>query len=342
MTAQQKQFEDKNKNSAATVTTTTTPTAPVSAPPQANNSEIVSNINKWPASLKTFCAKVYQHFQSSLVLAEDQVTKYLQQRITDAFKLKSDLETGWECESMPSVEAIRKVAPLSNAQQQQLKHQAQLNIKKMNAARAAIQFKKQAQEINCFTPTKKPASTEGDVDEVPPKEKRVKKSRSSSSSSSSSPSRSSSSSSSSDKSGLAVSNNKANNKRKLVPVEVSSAASPQVSAQTVTHKLNGFGFANGGVKMTKKQRKNQAKLGKRLQQQQQQQQRFLSATNNNDKILLSRKSFQPTAQAYTKVYKSRASFKSTLEMAHVSWFWIIAWSSGFIKTIKVNVPQTDK
>ena len=78
------------------------------------------------------------------------MTKYLQQRITDAFKIKPNLETGWETEAMPNVDDIKKVAPLSNAQQQQLRHQANLNIKKMNAARAAIQFKKQSQEPNCF------------------------------------------------------------------------------------------------------------------------------------------------------------------------------------------------
>jgi hypothetical protein len=149
VTSQQKEFEQQQQQQQAS---SANATKPATANEQQHNgsAEIVSNINKWPTSLKNFCAKVYQHYQTITAVTEDQVTKYLQQRITDAFKIKSNLETGWETETMPSVDDIKKVAPLSNAQQQQLKHQANLNIKKMNAARAAIQFKKQQQEPNCF------------------------------------------------------------------------------------------------------------------------------------------------------------------------------------------------
>ena len=120
VTNQQKEFEQTTANKTET-----------QQQQQANGAEIVSNINKWPASLKSFCAKVYQHYQTITTVTEDQVTKYLQQRITDAFKIKPNLETGWETEAMPNVDDIKKVAPLSNAQQQQLRHQANLNIKKI-------------------------------------------------------------------------------------------------------------------------------------------------------------------------------------------------------------------
>jgi hypothetical protein len=135
--------------------------------------------------------------------------------------------------------------------------------------------------------------------------------------------------------------NKFNNKRKLVPFDVkfdkqvsshdgNSDAMDQSNSSSNGQFLNNFNSFNnynnnnnGGVKLTKKQRKNQAKLSKRMQQQQQQQQRFLNATTttntNNDKILLSRKTFnnQQQQQQFTKVFKSRASFKNIFDLAKV-------------------------
>lgn len=78
---------------------------------------------------------MYQHYQSITLVSEDQVTKYLQQRITDAFKVKQDLNIGWENEPLPDIIAIRKVAPLS---QQQIQRQKQLQQQRINEAKAAL------------------------------------------------------------------------------------------------------------------------------------------------------------------------------------------------------------
>jgi len=51
------------------------------------------------------------------------VTKYLQKRITETFKLKPDLNIAWESEPVPSLEEIRKEAPLSQQQIMQQKKQ---------------------------------------------------------------------------------------------------------------------------------------------------------------------------------------------------------------------------
>ena len=56
-------------------------------------------------------------------ISEDQVTKYLQKRITETFKLKPDLNISWQNEPVPDVNAIRKEAPLSKLQQEQAKKQ---------------------------------------------------------------------------------------------------------------------------------------------------------------------------------------------------------------------------
>lgn len=324
-----------------------------------NQSEIVFDIHKWPASLKSFCAKVYQCYQSITLVAEDQVTKYLQQRITDAFKVKQNLEIGWETELMPTVEQIKEVAPMSNAQQLQMRQQANINIKKMNAARAAangIQFKQQQQKPNAFNfnklnPNANKNTSNTPLTISPSKSDKRKKSRSSSSSSSSSTSSSRSSNSStsskatqkssSDSSfssfnlkkkgtdakstgGGIIFQNKFNNKRKLVPFEVSNPAankfSKQVSQAEPMDQNNGQfinnynSFNNNGVKMTKKQRKNQAKLSKRMQQQQNQ--KFsLNNNMNTDKILLSRlNSHKAPTVPYVKTYKSKSLFKSTIEL----------------------------
>lgn len=160
-------------------------------------SDIVYDIHKWPASLKNYCAKVYQHYQQITIVSEDQVTKYLQQRITDAFKQKQDLNIGWENEKIPDVIAIKKVAPLSQQQilqqkkQQQLKIQQQKQLEEqINAAKAKaseilakkIQEKTQLQEL----------VKQRRQEHLSASPLKKRKSRSSSSSSSSSSSRSSS------------------------------------------------------------------------------------------------------------------------------------------------------
>ena len=67
------------------------------------------DIHKWPLELKNYCTKVYQHYSKMMHVSEDQVTKYLQQRITETFKLKPDLNIAWQEEPVPDLEAIRKV-----------------------------------------------------------------------------------------------------------------------------------------------------------------------------------------------------------------------------------------
>jgi hypothetical protein len=94
--------------------------------------DIVYDINKWPSSLKDFCARVYKHYHTSTIVTEDQVTKYLQQRITNAFKLKPDLNVGWESEALPDIISIKKVAPFSNIKQQIQQKQANISANNMN------------------------------------------------------------------------------------------------------------------------------------------------------------------------------------------------------------------
>lgn len=68
-------------------------------------------------------------------ITEDQVTKYLQKRITETFKLKPDLNIPWQTEPTPSIEAIKKEAPLSQQQiLQQSKHAAALAAAKAKAS----------------------------------------------------------------------------------------------------------------------------------------------------------------------------------------------------------------
>lgn len=99
-------------------------------------SDIVFDIHKWPPALKNYCTKVYQHFQKVLNISEDQVTKYLQQRITETFKEKPDLNIAWYDEPVPEIEQIRQVAPLSQQQiMQQKKQEAAIAAAKANASR---------------------------------------------------------------------------------------------------------------------------------------------------------------------------------------------------------------
>lgn len=72
--------------------------------------DIVYHIEKWPDALKNFCARVYKQYAQSTQVSEDQVTKYLQKRITDAFKVRADLNTGWETEKIPEIYDIKQVS----------------------------------------------------------------------------------------------------------------------------------------------------------------------------------------------------------------------------------------
>lgn len=101
-------------------------------------SDIVFDINKWPNALKNYCAKVYQHYQNIKQVSEDQVTKYLQKRITDAFKIRSDLNIDWEKEALPEIASIRQVAPFSQYQIEQQKRQQQLVAQQIEAKRKQI------------------------------------------------------------------------------------------------------------------------------------------------------------------------------------------------------------
>jgi hypothetical protein len=75
-------------------------------------SDVVFDINKWPVALKNYCSKVYQQYAASTLVTEQQVTNYLQNRITQAFKLKADLGINWDAEKMPDVNTIRQLASL--------------------------------------------------------------------------------------------------------------------------------------------------------------------------------------------------------------------------------------
>ena len=72
--------------------------------------DIVYDINKWPDTLKNYCARVYKHYATISQVSEDQVTKYLQKKITDAFKVTPDLNTGWETEAIPEIYDIKQVS----------------------------------------------------------------------------------------------------------------------------------------------------------------------------------------------------------------------------------------
>lgn len=78
-------------------------------PAAETSSDTVYDIKKWPEALKAYCAKVYKHYSSVSQVSEDQVTKYLQKRITDVFKVTPDLNTGWEHEPIPEIYDIKQV-----------------------------------------------------------------------------------------------------------------------------------------------------------------------------------------------------------------------------------------
>lgn len=79
-----------------------------------DKNDIVYDINKWPDSLKAYCAKVYKHYSQNGQVSEDQVTKYLQKKIIDAFKVTPDLNTGWETEPIPEIYDIKQVRTSSS------------------------------------------------------------------------------------------------------------------------------------------------------------------------------------------------------------------------------------
>ncbi|CAF0882411.1 unnamed protein product [Brachionus calyciflorus] len=109
-------------------------------------SDIVFDINKWPLSLKTYCAKVYQHYQTITLVSEDQVTKYLQKRITDAFKIKPDLNIPWDREPLPDINSIKQVAPLSQYQIEQQKRQQQLIAQQIELKKKQLLAAQQQQQ----------------------------------------------------------------------------------------------------------------------------------------------------------------------------------------------------
>ena len=75
---------------------------------EANDNAIISDINKWPVSLKNYCSRLFTIYHSNKVVSEHQVTNYLQTRITEAFKIKSDLNINWDAEKIPDVQTIKK------------------------------------------------------------------------------------------------------------------------------------------------------------------------------------------------------------------------------------------
>ena len=144
-------------------------------------------------ALKSYCTKVYQHYSKIMHVSEDQVTKYLQQRITETFKLKPDLNIAWHEEPVPNIEAIRKVAPLSQQQiMQQKKQEAAIAIAKANASKI-LANKLQMKQQQATTQGANLKQTTGDP-KTPLKRKNRSQSRSTRSSSSSSTSSSDSSS----------------------------------------------------------------------------------------------------------------------------------------------------
>lgn len=153
--------------------------------------DIVFDIHKWPPALKTYCTKVYQHYQKVHTISEDQVTKYLQQRITETFKQQPDLNIAWHMEAVPEIEAIRKVAPLSQVQiMQQKKQEAAIAAAKAAFANK-IQMKQKQHVVNGIVIGANDKNLKRS-DSKTPKKRKISRSRSPSSSQSS---RSSSSSS---------------------------------------------------------------------------------------------------------------------------------------------------
>ena len=129
----EKRVDDKKQEVAVVLKSEeVAPTSSNTASTTSSATDIVFDINKWPVALRNYCAKVYQHYQGVNSVSEDQVTKYLQQRITETFKEKPDLNVGWEKEAVPDLVAIRAVAPLS---QQQIRQQAAIAAAKERASK---------------------------------------------------------------------------------------------------------------------------------------------------------------------------------------------------------------
>lgn len=109
---QQKQKEKLATEAAAksqpTTTTTTTTTNPNPTTPTYGD-DIISDINKWPVSLKNYCSRLFTIYHSNKLVSEQQVTRYLQTRITETFKIKNDLNINWDNEKIPDVQTIRQL-----------------------------------------------------------------------------------------------------------------------------------------------------------------------------------------------------------------------------------------
>jgi len=204
-------------------------------------SDIVFDIHKWPVALKTYCTKVYQNYANVFGLSEDQVTKYLQKRITDTFKIKPDLNIDWESEPVPSIEDIRKEAPLSQQQiMQQKKQEAAVLAAKARAnqilanKQLQLQQKQEQRKLtanNIFT---------NEESKIPKKRKNRSQSRSSSRSNASSD----------DSSGSSRSNEapkKFNNKKKTSSTPDFISLNNSTSKTKNSYKL----FMNGKKKMLK-------------------------------------------------------------------------------------------
>jgi hypothetical protein len=101
---------------------------------QAPTTDIVYDIKKWPVNLKAYCARVYQHYVKIVAVDEEQVTKYLQKRITDVFQINPELTIDWEKEPVPDLIAIKKVAPFSKAQLETQKQKFKMQLQAQKVA----------------------------------------------------------------------------------------------------------------------------------------------------------------------------------------------------------------
>lgn len=110
MLQQQQLKQQKQAKAVATAAAIAHQKTAPQKPKNESESDVVFDINKWPVSLKNYCAKVYQQYAASTQVTEQQVTNYLQNRITQAFKVKADLGINWDAEKMPDVNTIKQLA----------------------------------------------------------------------------------------------------------------------------------------------------------------------------------------------------------------------------------------
>jgi len=221
-------------------------------------SDIASDINKWPANLRTYCTKVYQFYQKQTILSEDQVTKYLQQKITDTFKIKPDLSIDWDNEKIPEVSQIKQIAPFSQHQLDQQRRQQKVHEAAIAAAKARAveilaekeKINKQLAEAKKLTPTTpQPSQNKNKRKYSKERSKSPSNPPSSSSSTSTTTSTSSSSSSSSDSSDDFISLNRKKiakkntnsmqriEKEKLRNIEMNQISNGKKSSRLLQHTL---------------------------------------------------------------------------------------------------------